>query len=92
MTADFIFSMSRKIEDKIAGTGRIHIIKNRFGPDGLTYNAKINTSNGNISIYENGTLDSFNESKKQVNGAAARRKILSNRYKELQKGKLSKKN
>ena len=36
MTADFVMSVSRKVEDKIANTGRFHVIKNRFGPDGLS--------------------------------------------------------
>ena len=35
MTADFVMSMSRKVEDKIANTGRFHVIKNRFGIDGV---------------------------------------------------------
>ena len=39
MTADFVMSMSRKVEDKIANTGRFHVIKNRFGIDGVTYPA-----------------------------------------------------
>jgi hypothetical protein len=50
MIADFIMSLSRKREDKVKGTGRIHVIKNRFGSDGMTYSAKINTSNGDIVI------------------------------------------
>ena len=38
MTTDFVMSMSRKVEDKIANTGRFHVIKNRFGnSDGLTF-------------------------------------------------------
>ena len=37
MTADFVMSMSRKVEDKIANTGRFHVIKNRFGVDGITF-------------------------------------------------------
>ena len=37
MTADFVLSLSRKIEDKLANTGRWHVIKNRFGPDGITF-------------------------------------------------------
>jgi predicted ATP-dependent serine protease len=53
MIADFAMSLSRKREDKVNGTGRMHIMKNRFGSDGMTYNAKINTSNGNIVIDTN---------------------------------------
>jgi glutamine amidotransferase PdxT len=41
---DFAASLSRKKEDKTLGTGRIHIMKNRYGADGMTYNAKIDTS------------------------------------------------
>ena len=35
MTGDFILSLSRRMEDKMASTGRLHIIKNRFGQDGI---------------------------------------------------------
>ena len=35
--ADFIFSLSRTIEDKKANKGRVFIAKNRNGPDGLVY-------------------------------------------------------
>jgi len=50
MIADFAISLSRKRKDKVDGTGRIHIMKNRYGTDGMTYAAKINTSNGHIII------------------------------------------
>jgi replicative DNA helicase len=50
MIADFAMSLSRKRQDKVNGTGRIHIMKNRYGSDGMTYAAKVNTSNGAIDI------------------------------------------
>jgi replicative DNA helicase len=50
MIADFAISLSRKRQDKVNGTGRIHIMKNRYGSDGMTYSAKIDTNNGNIDI------------------------------------------
>jgi hypothetical protein len=50
MIADFAMSLSRKRQDKVNGTGRIHIQKNRYGMDGMTYPAKVNTSNGSIEI------------------------------------------
>jgi replicative DNA helicase len=50
MIADFAMSLSRKRQDKVNGTGRIHVMKNRYGSDGMTYSAKINTSNGHIDI------------------------------------------
>jgi len=50
MISDVCISLSRKKEDKVNGTGRFHIMKNRYGGDGMTYNAKINTSNGEFEI------------------------------------------
>jgi replicative DNA helicase len=50
MITDFAASLSRKKEDKINGTGRFHIMKNRYGIDGLTYGVKIDTSTGFFEI------------------------------------------
>ena len=50
MISDFAMSLSRKKEDKINGTGRVHIMKNRYGGDGFTFEALVNTSNGHIDI------------------------------------------
>lgn len=52
MTGDFIISLSRKMEDKVASTGRIHIIKNRFGQDGDTFPIEFDTSTGTARVYE----------------------------------------
>jgi replicative DNA helicase len=52
MIADFAMSLSRKKEDKVNGTGRIHIMKNRYGMDGMTFGASINTSTGHIQMDE----------------------------------------
>ena len=52
MTADFVFSVSRNNADKANNTARCHVIKNRFGPDGITLYAKMNTGNGDIEIYD----------------------------------------
>jgi len=48
--ADFIFSVSRTIEDKQSNQGKIFIAKNRNGPDGIVYNIFMDTSNVNIRI------------------------------------------
>lgn len=50
MVADICLSLSRKKEDKVLGTGRIHVMKNRYGQDGMTYNVKMDTNNGHIEI------------------------------------------
>lgn len=52
MKADFMMSISRRIEDKLKNTGRVHIAKNRLGPDGMTFPAKINTSTGEIDLFD----------------------------------------
>jgi replicative DNA helicase len=50
MITDLSLSLSRKKEDKVNGTGRLHIMKNRYGMDGLTFQVDVNTSNGHIAI------------------------------------------
>jgi len=52
MITDISISLSRKKEDKVAGTGRFHIMKNRYGGDGMTYCAKIDTSTGRFEIFD----------------------------------------
>lgn len=58
MTADFILSMSRKTNDKTNNTARFHVIKNRFGPDGMTLYSKMNAGNGDIQIYDEKSRES----------------------------------
>ena len=52
MITDVAISLSRKKEDKVSGTGRFHIMKNRYGGDGMTYGAKIDTSTGHMDIFD----------------------------------------
>jgi len=50
MVADICISLSRQKEDKVLGTGRVHVMKNRYGQDGMTYKVKMDTNNGHISF------------------------------------------
>jgi replicative DNA helicase len=50
MIADVAISLSRKRQDKVSGLGRFHIMKNRYGMDGLTFNTKIDTTTGHFEI------------------------------------------
>ena len=50
MITDFAMSLSRNAEDKENGTGRWHIMKNRYGVDGMTYDSVMDTSIGKIAI------------------------------------------
>mgnify|MGYP003650170894 FL=1 len=50
MITDFAMSLSRSAEDKENGTGRWHIMKNRYGADGMTFDSVMDTSIGKIEI------------------------------------------
>ena len=87
MLADIAMSLSRKKEDKVDGTGRFHIMKNRYGMDGMTFNVNINTSNGKMEIGE--MYDEENDapptrqSKKYEDFDELDRQMLSNKFFEL---------
>ena len=57
MVADMCFSLSRMKEDKVLGTGRWHVMKNRYGQDGMTYNLKMDTNNGHIEFEGKADID-----------------------------------
>lgn len=85
MTADFVMSLSRKIEDKANGTGRIHVIKNRFGPDGITFPSKINTNNGNFEIYNETSVIGKDMKQNMADSEDTLRKILKEKMNTLNK-------
>ena len=84
MTADFVMSVSRKVEDKIANTGRFHVIKNRFGIDGITFPASINTNTGLIQVHEASTVAGKQAQGKMDNSDEYLRKTLSQKYKDME--------
>ena len=84
MTADFVMSVSRKVEDKIANTGRFHVIKNRFGIDGITFPANINTNTGLIQVHEASTVAGKQAQGKMDNSEEYLRKTLSQKYKDME--------
>jgi replicative DNA helicase len=57
MVADICLSLSRQKEDKVLGTGRVHVMKNRYGMDGMTYNVTMDTNNGHIEFEGKVDLD-----------------------------------
>ena len=83
MVADFIISLSRKVADKLAGTGRWHVIKNRFGPDGITLPSKMNTSNGQIHIYADTSVQGKEAQKQMDKGSEYTRQMLARKFKEI---------
>jgi len=83
MVADFVVSLSRKIADKISGTGRWHVIKNRFGPDGLTFPSKMNMSTAKIDIYDENTILGKEAKGLMQNDSEVVRQALANKFAEL---------
>ena len=85
MTSDFVMSMSRKVEDKIANTGRFHVIKNRFGIDGVTYPSTINTNIGQVVIHEGSSQFGKEAQSKMNNSQEFLRKELASKYNSMEK-------
>ena len=88
MITDFCLSLSRKAKDKVNGTGRFHIMKNRYGMDGLTFGVKADTSTGHFEVhdynaedYETDELPTSN--KMQGDFDVFEKKMLSNKFFEL---------
>jgi hypothetical protein len=50
--ADFIFTVSRTIEDKAIKSGRVLIAKNRNGPDGMIFPIYMDTASVKIRVLE----------------------------------------
>ncbi len=83
MVADFLMSLSRKVEDKMSGTGRGHVIKNRFGPDGITLPCKINTNNGQFQFFEPQTTQGKQTTQVMKSGENIMKKNLAQRFKDM---------
>ena len=62
------------------------MIKNRFGPDGLTYQARINTKIGKIEIFEANSIQGKDVQYKIKNRDNQTKQILSQRYDDLMSG------
>jgi replicative DNA helicase len=82
MNADFIMSISRKAKDKLNDTARFHIMKNRFGPDGITFPSKMDTNTGFIEVYDGNSSDGIIAQKESANGEQMEKKLLHKKYVE----------
>ena len=82
--ADFIFTVSRTVEDKNTNQGRIFVAKNRNGPDGLVYPMFMDTSNVKIKV-----LPKTNESIGDIVEKSSKEKLdnLKQKYANFKKEK-----
>jgi len=78
--SDFIFSISRTIDDKLANTGRVFIAKNRNGPDGIIYPLFMDTSTVSIKVLEPSENEEI-----EVSPQAQKQK-LAEKYKKFKNG------
>ena len=88
MITDFCMSLSRKAKDKVNGTGRFHIMKNRYGMDGLTFGVKADTSTGHFEVHDYNAEDYESDDTPQQNQSYGDfdtfdKKMLKNKFFEL---------
>ena len=82
--ADFIFSLSRTVEDKQSNTGRFFVAKNRNGPDGLVFPVSMTTSNVQIKV-----LQSTGEEQRALS-TRDQSEVLREKYKKFRDNKKKK--
>jgi replicative DNA helicase len=85
MIGDFIMSLARKTEDKIASTGRVSILKSRFGSDGPVYPTAFDTSCGKINIYDAKSVEGAEILKKSKDQAENVKDIISKAWDKTHK-------
>ena len=78
--ADFIFTISRTIEDKVANTGRLFVAKNRNGPDGLIFPLFMDTASVYLKVLEPSVQDGLIEV-----SAKKQKENLVEKYKKFKK-------
>jgi replicative DNA helicase len=78
--SDFIFTVSRTIDDKAANGGRVFVAKNRNGPDGLVFPMFMDTSNVSIKVLQPSEEDEVVEV-----SAKKQKQSLAEKYKNFKK-------
>jgi replicative DNA helicase len=80
MTCDFIMSLSRKTTDKVSNTARIHVMKNRFGPDGMTFPTRMNAGCGEIEIFASNSSEGMSLQSEMNDGENQLKKSLKDKW------------
>jgi len=86
MNADFIISVSRKDTDKLNNTARFHIMKNRFGQDGITFPSKMDTNKGIIEVYASNSQNGVAAKNDMKGGEVLSRQLLQKKYVDMDLG------
>lgn len=85
MACDLVLSTSRTAADKVANTARTHFIKNRFGPDGMTYPTLMDVEHGKIEIYDEESPNGKKLKELMKGTDTDMKKMLSQKFIDLQK-------
>ena len=83
-TADVLISISRKMEDKLQKVARAHIMKNRFGEDGLTFPMVMDTAIGKIEVLDAKTTDGQAAQEKMTNGDKVMKDFLKSKLMQFE--------
>ena len=75
--ADFIFSLSRTVQDKQSNKGRLFVAKNRNGPDGLVFDAFVDWSTVSIKILDR------DETAERMKTTAEQMQMLKDKYAKM---------
>jgi len=75
------------MEDKAASTARMHVIKNRFGADGMSFPTLFNSSNGDIRLFEPTSKEGVEMQQKMDNGGDAVKDIMRDSWNKIKKNK-----
>jgi replicative DNA helicase len=84
-TDDFVMSVSRKVADKQNSTARSHIIKNRLGPDGMTFPTIADLEHGEIEVFDENTPEGAKVKQMMQDGEKDVKKLLNQKFLDLQK-------
>ncbi len=82
--ADFIFSISRTIQDKAVNGGRVFVAKNRNGPDGIVFPIFMDTSNVCIKVLPQLAEENLNGT--NAPSSKEQSQVLYEKYKKFKKG------
>lgn len=88
MVADFVISLSRTLNDKQSNTARVHVIKNRFGPDGITFPAEMDVIKGKIEVYEENSTQGIKARQQMDQSDAIVKSVLKKKLQDHQASKL----
>lgn len=82
---DVIMSASRKMADKVSKTARVHMIKNRFGDDGMTFPAIMDLSRGQIEIYDENSVEGIKVKNQMASGAGTIKNMMQRKLMDVGK-------